>query len=185
MKHLQLIIIAGLLLYILYLQSCTRTDCPKQRTETVTITVPGDTVFTEIKRYVPVPKYITRTQIDTVIDTVRIIEDYHSIVTYSDTIFQSEVELIINDTLQYNRISAREVMLKNTRPIQVEQHFPETSRFKLFLGASAGGRTDMFNATLDVNVVHQDKFLYGYSYGLDNTHWVRMGWKLSFRTDRE
>jgi len=184
MKHLQLIIIAGLLLYILYLQSCTRTECPKQRTETVTITVPGDTVFTEIKRYVPVPKYITQTQIDTVIDSVRIIEDYHSIVTYSDTIHQSEVELIINDTLQYNRISARDIMLKNTRPIQVEQHFPETSRFKLFLGASAGGGADMFNATLDVNVVHQDKFLYGYSYGVDGTHWVRLGWKISFRTGK-
>jgi hypothetical protein len=89
-----------------------------EKTVTQTITVPGDSVPYVVQVKVPVPVFIDHI-VDTnnmVVDTAAIIAKYLERVVYNDTIRDSSMLAILNETVSRNRIVERKVWLQNLRP---------------------------------------------------------------------
>ena len=184
------IILIGILVAIILLQRwCSGGDpCPDAVVTTDTIVTPGDTIFRNIITEKPIPheKIITRWQrVD--IDTGAILIDYFAKYFYTDTIKDSTMVVVVDDTITENKISSRQVSLKNLRPIRtvinttVVDTCPGASR-KLYLGGSIGGNDEAFNCGPEVLYQTRKDALYGYHYDFVNkTHNFKTFWKVSLR----
>ena len=149
------------------MRSCTNAPSPLDKEYiTQVILKPSDTIFTTVSTQVP--KYIYRDtgslKIAHSIDTVEVVRDYLSKYYYSDTIKGQDAEIVINDTIFKNKISYRQVAVKNLR----ETKLIDIKKRKLYLGLKLGGNTNQFTALPSVMYQNRKEHIYTYSYDVVN-----------------
>jgi hypothetical protein len=106
--------------------------------EVIKETIPGDSVPYPVKEYVPVVQWerINDTIIvNSPIDTQSILNHYFAVRYYSDTISDTSMLVIINDTVTQNMIAYRNVLMQNKRPIMIETTEIYNCKPKWFIGA--------------------------------------------------
>jgi hypothetical protein len=169
MNYKQLIV--GVLIGLVLGFLITRERPPETVVSTVTVTIPGDTVFKTIERTKEVLRdkvvYKEIVRIDTLeIDTLAILYDYYTKYAYLDVYNESECEVSISDTIYMNQIVSRLVAIKNNREKEIVtteiKHIYPTDRM-FHAGAIVGiGQTN----TLIPSVAYQDRknnlFMVGY-----------------------
>lgn len=117
MKVASITLVFALLVTCVYLWFQKPQPTVTTKTVTQTITIPGDSIPYPVKVNVPVPVYVDRFT-DTgkmVVDTAAIIAQYLERVIYNDTIRDSSMIAILNETVSRNRIVERKVWLQNLR----------------------------------------------------------------------
>lgn len=99
-----------------------------------------DTVYlkTYRKTYIKgdsIPYVIIATDTTTIHDTIRIVNDYNSVLAYTDTIKQDSNIFVINDTISQNRIKSRSFESKITeKTIYVKEFYAEKAKYRLYYG---------------------------------------------------
>jgi len=189
LKTPNIILICILIAIILLQRWCGGGDpCPEARVTTDTIITPGDTVFRAVITEIPVPheKIITKWRsLD--IDTTAILADYFAKYFYADTIEDSSMVVVVNDTISQNKIQYRSVLFKNLRPTStvINTTIVDTcppARRKIFLGGFVGGNRELFHWGPEVLLETKREAIYGYHYNfVDKTHNLKTLWKLSLR----
>ena len=183
------IVIAGLLLYILFLQECGSNINNGSTIESEVTTIQIDTVkFVEtIERIVEVEilKPVKIEVPDDVWDELNI-NEYNN--PYSDSLIDGTIYTRVNGALLEQSLSyvpkfpqyilKIDTVIVNTIANTVQTLKPP---FTLDVGAEVGGNTDMFNISPKVGFTSKNGFSYSYRYGiLDKTHNVGIMYKLKF-----
>lgn len=108
----------------------------------------------------------------TVVDTMAILRDYHSIVTYSDTLKNEYGHITVNDTISRNRILARGVVTDMNIPTvtkTITKH--EQPRNQVYAGGGVFGNGKDFLSGYQVQVNLKTK----------NNQMVGVGWLQRFQ----
>ena len=147
------IVIAGLLLYVLFLQECGVSNNGSVIESEVT-TVQTDTI------------YKTR------IDTVKFVETVERVV-------EVEIDQKLNYTPKFPQYILKiDTIMVSTIATTVQTLKPP---FTLDVGAEVGGNPEMFNISPKVGFTSRNGFSYSYRYGiLDKTHNIGIMYKLKF-----
>jgi hypothetical protein len=144
MKHLRdyILIIGFFFLGVFAYESCHKAN----KTEDIDLSKyqkikeVHDTLYTKTyrNRYIKgdsIPFVIIATDTTTIHDTVRILNDYNAVVSYTDTIKQDSNIFVINDTITKNRIKSRSFESKITeKTIYVKEFYAEKAKYRLFYG---------------------------------------------------
>lgn len=96
------------------------------------------------------------------VDTVEVLVDYYSLKTYMDSITENDVEIKVFDTIQKNRIFAREYQIKNLRT----EDFYKTR--KVYIGGSVGMNMQQFVFGPTISYSDKSNNLYSGSYLLSS-----------------
>ena len=164
-----LLLVLGLLLgYFIFSHS------PSITTVTVTTT---DTVYTDTGTHtvsiVPKPIYINRIKIDTVIDTVYVILDYHTIKYYDDVLVDdTDLYFHYNAEVFKNKLTSFTFDYNNRRATAITTTVITNTVNKkhLYLGGTAGAGTSQVIYGVIVGYQHK-QFLYMLEYDrLNNMH---------------
>jgi hypothetical protein len=201
MKNIRLtyIVIAGLLIYILFLQECRgpkkyfknvgkeTIDTWKHTTDTIRIS------YTDTITLPPITKYVTTTitsptilydtiyiqgqrQIDSTYEYVNFYEDS----LLSGTITSTSTGLILSQILEYTPKFPKYIIKTDTITIN-NNTVIEKKKIKLFIGAEIGGNKNTFGISPIIDIQTKKGYMYGYRYGLvDKTHSIRFSKVLSF-----
>lgn len=159
------IVIALLLGYVIYLKECTPAIEPETITVRDTIYKPKiDTIYkpytNTIYKDTGSTKIVTITKTDTVIDTVLLIQDYLSKVTYTDTILNdSKGFIVVNDTIYKNRIISRYNQIKLYKK-RVKNHY--------FIGGGLSGGMKRVGLQVSAAMLSKRKNLYSFDYDFIN-----------------
>ena len=193
------LVIAGLLLYILFLQECsghrnqidggeTIIDTLKHTTDTIrishtdTITLPAETHY--VTTHINTPTILR----DTVyILGERVIDSTHLYTNaYEDSLLSGTISTEVDGTLvavgftyipKFPKyiIKIDTITINNTTVI-------EKKRTKFYIGMELGGNNNTFNISPVVDIQTKKGYMYGYRYGLvDKTHNIRFSKTLSFK----
>lgn len=193
-KHLPYIVTMIVLIGIILLQQkCKQEDKPFIETVTTYSKLPADTIINNVICPVPTPVNIYYPVLNTVLDTVFIIRDYHAKVFYQDTVVNDTTLLIcITDTIYKNRILSREFFMKDMRPtivktINTVSRVPK--RNMIFPGISLGINQELKTSlNFDLILVTKKNRLYQVSNNIfDKQPNISIGtaWLLSFRKQDE
>lgn len=174
-KYNNILYIAILLLAILYIRECIRP--PQYITETVTETITEvviDSVpyIVEVDKPVVLERIVTR--VDSIIDTVFIIEEFFTKNIY-DRVLKNDTSAFIGlvDTVFNNRLLGGTLTFINRRPTIINTTInkttitPQTSG--LFIGGYTGKIQDNFTGGVGVFLKTRQDYLFGVTYGLENT----------------
>ena len=191
------IVIAGLLLYILFLQECGTGNNNGSVIESEVTTIQTDTIYkTKIDtvRFVETVERIVEVEIvkpvkveieDDVWDELNI-NEYNN--PYSDSLIDGTIYTRVNGALLEQSLSyipkfpqyilQIDTVIVNTMATTVQTLKPP---FTLDVGAEIGGNREMFNFSPKVGFTSKNGFSYSYRYGvLDKTHSVGIMYKLKF-----
>lgn len=128
-----------------------------------TVTPDGTLVAPRIE-YVDTGSTKTIIQYDTLtepFDTIAFLTDYMSLKFYMDSLTAQDVDVIIHDTLQFNKIHARSIQLKNNR----NEDFYKTRKF--FVGGTMGGNANSFSLGPTISYTDKKGNLWSGSYLLN------------------
>ena len=145
MKHLRdyILIISFFFLGVFAYESCHKNDKKADFSDMRNynkIKEIHDTMYTKTyrNRYIKgdsIPFVIIATDTTTIHDTIRILNDYNSVVAYTDTIKQDSNIFVINDTITKNRIKSRSFESKITeKTIYVKEFYAEKAKYRLYYG---------------------------------------------------
>lgn len=191
------IVIAGLILYILFLQECGTGNNSGSVIESEVTTIQTDTIYKtriDTVKFVETVERIVEIEIlkpvkveieDDVWDELNI-NEYNN--PYSDSLIDGTIYTKVNGALleqslnyipkfpQY--ILKIDTVIVNTMATKVQTLKPP---FTLDVGAEVGGNTEMFNISPKIGFTSKKGFSYSYRYGiLDKTHNVGIMYKLKF-----
>lgn len=188
---LSYIIIAGLLLYILFLQQCGGGGCNKPKDNTLdtitTIEIEYDTIWPppkiiEVPVEVRVPVFTER------IDTVVADSICQFVRTYSDSLPDSNLVIYYSDTVQ-GLLLGKDLSYRLKIPTTIKETITVTREVPklvkspvsgLYLGLEAGGNLSLFNNISGALTLATKKgYSYSYRYNiLQKTHNLQFGYRL-------
>ena len=175
LKNILIIILFGIILF----QSFFRTPPqPEYITKTDTVTITYDSiryvpqpypVYRDTGSYHAIPVYLT--------DTVAVVTDYVRKIAYSDTLMDDSIAFIlVQDTLQYNRIVSR---TKHIKVYSYTKTLTTPARMNIYAGIGIGGNMDQFGFSGSVGLQTKRQRLYTVSYDLINkTISINVYWKI-------
>ena len=190
------IVIAGLLLYVLFLQECGVSNNGSVIESEVT-TVQTDTIYKtriDTVKFIETVERIIEVEIvkpvkveiaDDVWDELNI-NEYNN--PYSDSLIDGTIYtrvngLLLDQKLNYIPKFPQYILKIDTIMVSTIATTVQTLKppFTLDVGAEVGGNTDMFNISPKVGFTSKNGFSYSYRYGiLDKTHNVGIMYKLKF-----
>lgn len=106
-----------------------------KKVQTVTDTIYQNKYINKYKKGDSIPYVIYAIDTTTIHDTIRILNDYNSMVSYNDTINVDSNTFVILDTLMHNRIKSREFRAKiSQKTILTKEYYAAKSTNSLYLG---------------------------------------------------
>ena len=186
LNSLQTVLIFILVLVLLYLTQCSKTD-PVEPEVIVTIETKWDTVNVVQTEYVPKWRTKIVTEHDTIpadVDTMAILEDYYAKYYYTDTLTLDTLGyLVVNDTITQNSILSRSFVSKVQIPTTTITKEIYLNKREFYWGVGAHGRTDQLNYVGGEFMYRtKNKQVYGLGIGLNQdlkpVVGGRMFWKI-------
>ena len=193
-----IILILIILLFAGYLYHSKKIDDFKKKTQETELV--ADTVYTEpviiyrdsarlIDSGLIAPKiiYIDSSKIEyiveydtiTLIDTLKVLEDFYSLNYFKDSVFIQDVNIKVLDIIQKNRIFARDYIITNTRN---EESF---KRNALYAGGIGGGNSNSFLFGPSLHYADKRNNMFGGMYminsGGNNTFLFSYSKKITFK----
>lgn len=136
-----------LILIICFMKFCeceTIIKADKNKSDTITIIkTKVDTIVKSIKSYVPVP--VTTTKIDTHHHWHTDMSACQYINYYSDTIADSNLQIVIKDTIQGWLRSRKVDYQVYQKTITITNTIKQMPKYSVYLGAEVGGNKSQFN----------------------------------------
>jgi hypothetical protein len=186
LNSLQTVLIFILVLVLLYLTQCSKTD-PVEPEVIVTIETKWDTVNVVQTEYVPKWRTKIVTEHDTIpadVDTMSILKDYYAKYYYTDTLTLDTLGyLVLNDTITQNSILSRRFESKVQIPTTTITKEIYLNNREFYWGIGAHGRTDQLNYVGGEFMYRtKNKQVYGLGIGLNQdlkpVVGGRMFWKI-------
>lgn len=186
LNSLQTVLIFILVLVLLYLTQCSKTD-PVEPEVIVTIETKWDTVNVVQTEYIPKWRTKIVTERDTIpadVDTMAILEDYYAKYYYTDTLTLDTLGyLVVNDTITQNSILSRRFESKVQIPTTTITKEIYLNNREFYWGIGAHGRTDQLNYVGGEFMYRtKNKQVYGLGIGLNQdlkpVVGGRMFWKI-------
>lgn len=175
-----------LLVIIILLQRSCKSAPPASQPEVITkIETKYDTIVDSFPVYIPKWKTKVIYKIDTLekVDTALVLGDYFSKYYYSDTLQKDSLTLIINDTINQNKIFSREVNYKLKYPTVTITKEIYPKKRQLYLGGNLVGNKEGIYY-LGPGLIYKDKQdkIYNLGVGFDGggktTFNLGVYWKL-------
>jgi hypothetical protein len=180
-----LILYIGLgFIFLLYLRECNKD--PNTVVETVTEVV-TETLYDTIVRETLIPQTIEVekivTEVDTILDTVFIIQEFQSKNVYNRVLKDDSIAYIgLRDTVFQNQLLRGRLIYISRVPTTVNKTTHTTTltptKAKLFLGGYTGKTEEDFTAGVGVYLKTRQDYLFGINYGLGNTFLIHAYFKL-------
>jgi hypothetical protein len=175
---------------IIYLSECSPkpqgcNTCCIDKSDTAYV---YDTTLKEIPVPYPLPKDTEYVEIPANVDTSEILKDYFARLYYNQTISDSNLVAIIEDSVTQNRIIHRTFKYQWLQPqtVIINEVKPQgKERSKVYVGVELGGNMQQFNLSPTLRLATVKGNMYGVRYGaIDKTYNFEYSKKISLKKQK-